>query len=230
MKPSDSVKRRSFLNAMNGAVPVTALALGGATLATAKPSPSRWTPARHDKDDWLDKNQAKHRLVIDTTTAAEFGEGLLYASNFVTVNKNEYALQPSDLAVVVVARHFSTPFGYNDAMWAKYGATLYNLIKFEDPKTKQPPTLNVFAAADRGDMLSSLGVTVDAVNKEGVQFGVCGMATSFFSGLIAKAVNGDAAKVNAEIAANLIPNARIVPAGISAVSRAQERGYTFVKA
>jgi intracellular sulfur oxidation DsrE/DsrF family protein len=33
-----------------------------------------------------------------------------------------------------------------------------------------------------------------------------------------------------EMAANLIPNARLVPAGIVAVNRAQERGYSFVYA
>ena len=230
-KQSGSVKRRAFLNAMNGAVPVTALAIGGAALANAKPSsPAHWAPARHEKDDWWDKNQAKHRLVIDTTTVSEFGEGILYASNFMLVNKSDYGLQNGDLAVVVVARHNSTPFAYNDAMWAKYGAAITNLTKFNDPKTKEAPTLNVFAAADRGEMLSSMGVTVDAVSKDGVQFAVCGLATSFFAKLIAKAVGGDGDKINAELGANLIANARIVPAGISAVSRAQERGYTFVKA
>jgi len=230
-KQFDSVKRRSFLNAMNAAVPVTALALGGAALANAKPSAhARWAPARHEKDDWFDTNQAKHRLVIDTTTTAEFGEGILYASNFVLVNKSDYGLQNSDLAVVVVARHGATPFAYNDAMWAKYGAAMSDLTKFQDPKTKQAPKMNVFTAPDYGEVLSSMGVTVGGVSRDGVQFAVCGLATSFFSGLIAKAVNGDAEKIKSEIAANLVPNARMVPAGISAVSRAQERGYTFVKA
>ena len=230
-KQSDSVKRRSFLNAMNVAVPVTALALGGAALASAKPSsPAHWAPARHEKDDWFDKNQAKHRLVIDTTTTAEFGEGILYASNFVLINKTDYGVQNSDLAVVVVARHGSTPFGYNDAMWAKYGEPMTALTKFQDPKTKQAPKLNVFASPEYADGLSSLGVTLDAVIKDGLQFGVCGLATSFFAKTIAKAVGGDADKINAELGANLIANARLVPAGISAVSRAQERGYTFVKA
>jgi hypothetical protein len=40
----------------------------------------------------------------------------------------------------------------------------------------------------------------------------------------------DKAKIDAlykELTANLVPNAHIVPAGIVAVNRAQERGYTL---
>ena len=66
----------------------------------------------------------KHRLVFDTTTADGFRDGLLFASNFMLANRNDYGLQNQDLAVIVVARHLSTAFGYNNAMWAKYGASL----------------------------------------------------------------------------------------------------------
>jgi intracellular sulfur oxidation DsrE/DsrF family protein len=48
--------------------------------------------------------------------------------------------------------------------------------------------------------------------------------------MIAQATGGQADSIFKELAANLVPNARIVPAGIVAVNRAQERGYTFVYA
>jgi intracellular sulfur oxidation DsrE/DsrF family protein len=56
------------------------------------------------------------------------------------------------------------------------------------------------------------------------------MATRRLAGTIANAVSGNADAIFAEISANLVNNGRMVPAGIIAVNRAQERGYTFVSA
>ena len=63
-----------------------------------------------------------------------------------------------------------------------------------------------------------------------IRLAVCAMATSRIAGMIARAVGGNAEAVNKELIANLVSNARMVPAGIVAVNRAQERGYSFVSA
>ena len=48
---------------------------------------------------------------------------------------------------------------------------------------------------------------------------------------IAQATGGNAAdNINNELVANLVGNSRMVPAGIVALNRAQERGYSFVSA
>ena len=204
-----SSERRSFLTRFNaGAASLAALAMGGLAMAQVKSAPAgRFEPARHDKDDWMDQLPGKHRLVIDTTSADGFRDGLLFASNFMLANRNDYGLQNQDMAVIVVARHLSTEFGFNDAMWAKYGASLAGQGK-----------ANPHAAS-----LASLAT-------QGVQFAVCSMATRRLAGTIAKAVNGNADTIFNEISANLVSNGRMVSAGIIAVNRAQERGYTFVSA
>src|SRR5436190_23789244 len=98
----------------------TGLTIFGAASATVippaaaqSPETTRWQPARHTQDDWLDQIPGKHRLVFDTTASAGISSGLSYASNFYSANQSDYGLQSSDLAVVIVARHFSTPFAYN---------------------------------------------------------------------------------------------------------------------
>jgi hypothetical protein len=53
------------------------------------------------------------------------------------------------------------------------------------------------------------------------------MATTFFAGTLARATGGSAEAVHAELVANRIGNAHMVSAGIVAVNRAQERGYSF---
>ena len=66
------------------------------------------------------------------------------------------------VAIVVVLRHFSTPIGYTDAIWAKYGAAFSELANVKDPKTKQAPNKNMFNVADYGTTLPNFGVTLDS--------------------------------------------------------------------
>jgi len=215
-----SAERRSFLTRLNaGAAAVAALAMGGVAKAQVKPSPAlRFEPARHAQDDWMDQIPGKHRMVIDTTAADGFRDALLWAGNFLSANHNEYGLQNEDLALIVVARHISTSYGYNDDMWAKYGASLAARAPSADGPAKEPPKANPSAAP-----LASLA-------KQGVQFAVCSMATRRLAGMIARSSGGTADAAFAELSANLVSNARLVPAGIVAVNRAQERGYTLVTA
>jgi hypothetical protein len=56
------------------------------------------------------------------------------------------------------------------------------------------------------------------------------MATHFISGQVASAVKGDADALYKEFASNLIPNSHLVAAGVVAVNRAQEYGYTLLTA
>ena len=169
----------------------------------------------------MDPLPAKHRLAIDTTTPDGFRNALLFASNFMATNRNDYGLQNQDLAVIVVARHQSTGYGFNNDMWAKYGASLSGTAAgapAPDAQAKEPPKANPNSAS------------LVTLSSQGVQFAVCSMATRRLAGTIARAAGGDTDTVFAELSANVVSNARMVPAGIVAVSRAQERGYSFVSA
>jgi len=57
---------------------------------------------------------------------------------------------------------------------------------------------------------------------------VCDMATHFFAGQVAMAIGGNADDVYKDLVANLIPSSHMVAAGVVAVNRAQERGYTLL--
>jgi hypothetical protein len=219
------ILRRSFLSSLSAS-----LALQPPRLPAQSPAPATWQPARHAEDDWLDRIPGKHRLVFDTTTAEGFGGALLYSNNFLDTNKNAYGLEYSDIALVIVVRHNSTPFAYNDAIWSKYGRVFAQRLNFNDPKTKQPPDVNLYNAPASASMLTSLGITLDSVTKRGAQLAVCRVATRNFAGAIAAATRSPAEKINEELIANIVTNAHMVPAGIIAVSRAQERGYTFAYA
>jgi intracellular sulfur oxidation DsrE/DsrF family protein len=227
LSPS-SPERRSFFTTFNaGVTSVAALAVGGVAMAKPK-SAARWEPTRHEKDDWLDHVSAKHRLVFDTITADGLGDALAFATNFILVNKSDYGVESKDLAVIVVVRHRSTPFGYNDAIWAKYGTALAPITPIEDPKTKQAPKINLYNSGEYAGLMRSRGTTLDSLTKQGVQIAVCSMATRGIADILAGKVGGNSDAINSELIANLVPNARMVPAGIVAVNRAQERGYSLV--
>jgi intracellular sulfur oxidation DsrE/DsrF family protein len=181
---------------------------------------SRFQPARHSQDDWLDQIPGQHRCVFDTTTPEGASSAALYASNFFTANQSGYNLQNADLAVVIVLRHNSTPFAYNDSIWAKYGAPISQQAgNFIDPRTKAAPIINVYGTQQ-----------LEGLTRRGVHLAVCQMATRLFAGSIARASGGNTDAVYNELAANLLANSHLVSAGIVAVNRAQERGYTFVHA
>ena len=209
--------RRAFLSRLG-----TGLTAAGVTVLADRPAaaqsagPAQWRPRLHAEDDWLDRIPGVHRFVFDTTTPEGFSEALSFANNYFTANRSGYGLSDADLAVVIVARHSSTAFAYTDAMWAKHGAMLAQRTGFVDPITKQPPTVNVHSAR------------LDGLITRGMHLAVCQMATRNHAGIIAKAAGAATDTVYNELVASLVSNAHMVPAGIVAVNRAQERGYSFV--
>lgn len=204
--------RRFFLKRLGTGMTV----LGAAAAATPAVAQSverkDWQPERHTQDDWFDQIPGKHRLVFDTTVQAGFSSALTYATNYYSANNSSYGLQNGDLAVVIIARHTSTPFAYNDAIWAKYGVQISDFVE----RGKEASMRNNFARQ------------LTTLTGRGTHLAVCQLATRVIAGAIARAVNANVDDIYNEIAANLVPNSHLVAAGIVAVNRAQERGYTLV--
>ena len=226
--------RRSFLSRLGGGVAALGAAWGaGAAVAHAQPPATasvaggdgRWQPARHAQDEWYDQVPGKHRLVFDTTSADTLEDAIQFAGNFYSANKNVYGLDSADIAVVIVMRHKSAPFAYNDAMWAKYGATLAKRAEFIDPKTKEAPKVNYFTPTAADPSARARGIA--GLIKLGVQFAICDLSTHAIAGLVARASDITPEAAYKEITTNLVGSGRLVPAGIVAVNRAQERGYTI---
>ncbi len=203
--------RRSFLSRFGATLAATGAALAGtATGLRAQSSGASWQPTRHPQDDWLSQVPGTHRFVFDTTTPEGFSSALRYVSNFFNANASGYGLKNSDLAVVIIARHHSTQFAYNKTIWAKYR--------------------NELVKAAESSTLPDVAEPLDALLKRGVHLGVCQLATRRIAGSIAQSTGANADRMFEELAANLAGNAHLVPAGIVAVNRAQERGYSFAHA
>ena len=226
MKPNKWT-RRSLMTGIGAAVGAFGLR---ATRAHAQSSGGHFQPSRHEQDSWLDEMPGQHRVFIDSSTPEGGGSAVLYANNLYRANEGAYSIAAEDLAIVVCFRHASTPFGYNDAMWKKYGEALSNLMSFVDPKTETHPSSNLLDADDYGTSVSNMGNTITAQIERGTQFAVCDAATRAFSGGIARATGGSQEDVYQELIANAIPNSRFVSAGVVAMTRSQEYGFSLLYA
>lgn len=228
--PEAAIARRLFLARVGAGVGVLGATVGGTpAIAAAETSEGvRWQATRHPQDDWYDKVSGQHRFVFDTTSPEGLGLALQFANNYFEANKTGYGLQDSDLAVVIVVRHKSTAFAYNDAMWTKYGVQLSaHANDYMDPDTKKVPTINVYGTPGAGSVKPG---RMNALLNRGVQLAVCQMATRNIAGKIAEKTGAPTDAVIAELVANFAGTGHLVPAGIVAVNRAQERGYAFVHA
>jgi intracellular sulfur oxidation DsrE/DsrF family protein len=209
--------RRSFLSTFSA----TAAFFGvtDQTPSDSKPAEAaggRFEPARHTRDEWLDQLPGKHRVVFDTWSADKFSDAIRFAGNIYRGNKDGYELTDRDHAVVIVVRHGTAPFAFNDAMWAKYGKPFGERMNFNDPKTKQPPTTNVF------------GAQLSALAKQGVQLAVCNLTTRSVAQRLAELSGKSIDDTYQELTTNTIGTAHFVPAGVLGVTRAQEHGYALI--
>jgi intracellular sulfur oxidation DsrE/DsrF family protein len=175
-----------------------------------------WQAARHPQDDWLDDNKAKHRVILDTWNPERFPDALQFAGNIVETNKTDYDIPADELSVVICVRHRTTPFAFNDATWAKYGKSMSAQMAWTDPNAQGTPTTNPHAKR------------LQALASQGVHLAICNRTTRAYSGRAARDTNAAADAVLKEFMANTVIPGHFVPAGVVAVTRAQERGYANI--
>src|SRR5262245_60226627 len=135
--------RRLFLSRFAGMPAVFGFV--GQSPATTPSSPApRFEAARHAPDDWMDQLPGTHRVVFDTFIAERFREAIAFAGNYFRANRDGYGLADKDLAMIIVMRHHTAPFAFNDAMWGKYGKHFSERMSFKDPKTNEAPKTNLY--------------------------------------------------------------------------------------
>lgn len=201
----------------------------GATLAAlttgAKPlraqSSGRGEGAvRHELDRWMDELPTKHRIFVDTASRQGGQDGVTFASNLFTVNETAYGVKSTDVGVIVCFRHQSTPYGYNEAMWAKYGQYFSQRLELPKPMTVNP--MNPAPPLDEGAR------TVATLADKGAVIAVCAQATRGMAGRIAAATGGSQDAILKELMANAVRGGRFVAAGVVAATHAQEHGFTLL--
>jgi len=218
------IHRRGFL----GSVAKGAAALGLTGLAlplTSNAAPTAPVPggsADAGFDAWLGKITGTHKQVFDTPS---WNSGFPFAWSRVFLMSNaEVGAKPSDVSVVIVIRHEAIPLGMQSALWEQY--KFGEAFKIKDGKSGVPLTMNPFYQPKEG-ALPLPGMAIDELQKDGVLIGICNMALTVYSMKFAKELNRDAAEIKKEWVAGLLPGIQVLPSGVLAVNRAQERGCTY---
>lgn len=199
---------------------LAALTTGARPLRAQSASSRGFSPARHDADRWMDELRGQHRVFVDSASTQGGEDAVLFASNLFNVNEAAYGIKPADLAIVVCFRHQSTPYGYNEAMWAKYGLYFSQRLELAKPATANP--LSPGGSGNEG--ARTLGTLI----AKGAQIAVCAQATRAMAGRIAAATGASPEAIFKELTANPVPNGRFVAAGVVAATRAQEYGYSLL--
>jgi intracellular sulfur oxidation DsrE/DsrF family protein len=214
--------RRGFL----GSVAASAAALGLGSLVPEALTAEPWAAGTRLEDPqldaWLAKIKGTHKQVYDIP---EFnaGAGFAWARVFFMTNA-ETGSPENTVTVVMILRHAGMAFALNDAMWAKY--KLGEVFKINDPATNAPSVRNFFYKQPAGTFpLPAMGI--DELQASGALFGACNMAIKFYGGIVAKQMNMAADDVANDWRANLLPGMQLVPSGVWAVNRVQERGCTY---
>ena len=220
---SNNVHRRDFL----GMLATGAAAAGIGSLAA--PAVARaFTPAPpptsmgEEFEAWLGKIKGKHKQVYDVT---EFNHAMALAWSRVFLMTNASIGVPAgDAMSAVVLRHAAIPLGMEQRLWDKYNfGEMFQVI---DDETKKPHTKNIFYSSPEGTFPLP-GMSIEALMKDGTIFGICDMALTFYSMKHAKAAGLKAEDVKADWVAGVLPGITIVPSGVVAVNRAQERGCSY---
>jgi intracellular sulfur oxidation DsrE/DsrF family protein len=210
---TNRTRRRALIAGLG----TTAAAVALGTPASAQTAATAFQPSRYPQDDWFATRPGKHRVILDTVSSAGVADAIRFANNLFVGSKTGYSVDESDMAIVVCLRHRATSHAYPDALWSKYSRALDR--SDELGSTAPPATVNTYNTGERPQLTE--------LTKRGLLFMVCATATR---GIATRAAgpNGNVDAIFKELEANLIPNGRLVAAGVVGVIHAQEHGYSYV--
>lgn len=226
---NEASPRRKFLQTIAAGTTVLGIASVMAPFEQLKAGPIQ-THANSTPDEWFDKIKGKHKIVFDVPAPHEIFP-FAWPRAFLGTNVATGTAE-KDCSVVVILRHQAFPYAMEDGLWEKYN--LGEVYKINDPLTKKPATRNPFWKPKAGDFkvpgMGNIAIGINELQDSGVMFCVCNMALSVNSTVMAEKMGLAAADVKAEWMKGILPGVELMPSGVWAVGRAQEKGcaYCFV--
>lgn len=220
------VQRRRFLTGLGLAATGSVVASAVQAADTPHAAHATFTPARHPEDAWLEERGGVHRAFIDSSSGGGGIGAMNFAANLLSAHADGYGGSDEDYSLIVCFRHDSSPFGFNDAMWEKYGSLFSRRTGVRNGDSDEPVQINPLTVAN--SPYGNRSNTVESLRARGIRFAVCNMSTRGMAGMLARSTGTTADAVYQELASNLIPAGRLVPAGVLAATRAQEYGYSLL--
>jgi hypothetical protein len=211
-------------------------ALTAAATPSPKPTPEPSFPPLHFDLAAFDAvlNAATTHRHLFASTKIDGGEVFSAMRNTLDAYA-EIGIASHDVFPVATLYHGgSVLLAFDDAMWNAYFIPLQKRAAV-NPNDYTKDFNTVYDAKTRGNpCLHKTGSHDDAsietlVADAGARFFVCNNATKGFAAHLAHRLTLQPAKVYDDLAAHLVPNAILVPAGVWAVHAIQERRFTLLQ-
>lgn len=210
---SSSHPRRRFLG--RAAASIAALAAGFPSIARAG---GVGDSDESEHDAWMKPLKGRHRQFFHAVQAQDIP--MLMASNFLNAYSEAFKSKQGEANAVIGMHGGALSIGFNHGAWAKY--SLGKVSSVTDPATKEPAVRNIFATG--GDL------SVEAMQKRGVVFLLCNTALRLRSRGIAAERGETPDAVYSDLKASVLPGVILVPALVVTINRAQEAGFTYIRA
>ncbi|MEO6903608.1 MAG: Tat (twin-arginine translocation) pathway signal sequence containing protein [Bacteroidia bacterium] len=176
---------------------------------------------KNNADAWLEKINGKHKIMFDVLKADSIF--LNFSHTFLESN-NEMGVSDAEQSVVVIMRHIGIILALNDAVWSKY--KLGETFDVKDEATKAPASRNMYWDPKKSDSLAS-DRSIQSLQKRGVMFAVCESAIDSLSGRLARLRDLEKLEVKKDFFDGVLPSIQVVPSGVWAIGRVQERGCGY---
>lgn len=207
---------------------VGTLAAGASGLLAAVPGPAMadkpaGAAGGTDAEAWFDQVKGTHRIVYD---APEPHDGFPFIWTWVYYTTNNQTGSPdNDLTAMVVLRHNAIPFAMEDRLWAKY--KFGEFFKITDKNTNAPAVRNPYWIPKEKDFPVAAIEGMQKLQQRGAMFCVCDMALTVYSGFISQGMQLSQEEVKKDWLTGILPGIQVVPSGVWAISRAQEKKCAY---
>ena len=216
--------RRDFIQAVAG----TAAIMGFSSFLPPGDQEYFSRSGPDNPDMWTAKIKGKHKMVFDATQPHGIYP-FAWPRVFLMTNKATGS-EEKDCCAVVVLRHAAIPYAFDHEVWEKF--KFGEVFGAPDPKTNQPATRNPFWKPAKGDYkvpgIGEVAIGINELQESGVLFSVCSAAITVFSNTVAGKMGLSPEDVRNDWMKSLLPGIQPLPSGIWALSRAQEKGCSYV--
>lgn len=176
-----------------------------------------------DAEKWFDKIKGTHRVVYDGSYPHK-GFPIIWNWAFYLSN-NETGSKDEDITAMTVLRHDAIPFALPSGLWKKYalGKMFHVYTANGSPYERNP-----YYEPQEGDFPLPAIQGIKDLQSRGALFCVCNLALSVYSGAVAQQTGQDAGAIYDEWVTAILPGIQVVPSGVWALGRAQQKGCAYI--
>lgn len=177
---------------------------------------------------WTERLTGRHKMVFDAPEASE-ATALHHVRSFLAGYATAYGLTDADLSAVLVLRHKSTVFAFEDELWSD--GLFAERSEMVDPETGEPARRNPVLRVKPGSQHSYTWPdgALDNLIERGVIVLVCDLALRNLASQVARKRSISHQDAVDLMRQNIVSGIILQPTGVFATCHAQSMGCGFLQ-